>query len=218
MIASISGDSRGSLCGWPISNFFNSIAKYSGRTLQVSSVETGPRQSVGGLYGILDSAVQSDLQANERTQVGGAEFDSRRHAFRDSVDRSSALDGADVQGGPCFVRIGIARRFSKSGQSRSQDEDGVRSSGVGKAVAARAGDRDLVSAAAKGLRNSGFGSCAVEDDVGSDAAGIGRVLVDVADAAQVAFALFADVADEDEAWRRGPFPTLRALELSPVSL
>src|SRR6185437_3921681 len=81
--------------------------------------------------------------------------------------------------------------------------DGVGRSGVSKAVTAGAVDGYLKSGAAEGLRYGGVGAGAVEDDVGGDAAGIRALAIEMADAAEVAFAFFADVTDEEE--RRGEF-------------
>ena len=60
------------------------------------------------------------------------------------------------------------------------------------------GDRDLKAPAAEGLGDGRVGAGAVENDVGGDAAGEGALIIEVANAAQVALALFADVAQEQE--------------------
>ena len=65
-------------------------------------------------------------------------------------------------------------------------------------MAAGSVDGDLEAQAAEGLGDGGVGAGAVEHDVGSDAAGECRLLVKVADAAQIAFAFFADVAENDD--------------------
>ena len=65
-------------------------------------------------------------------------------------------------------------------------------------MAAGAGDSDLKAAAAEGLRNGGVGASAVENDVGHDAAGKRSLIVEVTHAAQVAFAFFADVGENDK--------------------
>jgi len=70
-------------------------------------------------------------------------------------------------------------------------------------VAAWAVDGDLIAAAAEGLGDGGFRSRAVKDDVGGDAVGVRRILVDVADPAKVAFAFFANVAYKYEGGAEG---------------
>ena len=90
------------------------------------------------------------------------------------------------------------RGLGEGGQRRGQGGDGVGGARVGKAVAAGAGDGDLEAAAAEGLGDGRVRARAVEDDVGGDAAGERALVVEVAHAAQIAFAFFAHVAQEDK--------------------
>ena len=90
------------------------------------------------------------------------------------------------------------RSFGKRGESGGERGDGVGRAGVGKAVAAGSGDGDLIAAAAEGL---GDGRSRRLRHRARCARRCGRragCAVKMAHAAQVAFALFADVAEEDE--------------------
>ncbi len=113
----------------------------------------------------------------------------------DGVDAGAAVDGAEVEGGARFVG---ERSCSNGGKGCSECRDGVGRAGVGEAVAAGSGDGDLKTSAAKGLGNGGVSSCAVEDDVSGDAAGVGAGIVEMAHAAEIAFAFFAHVSEDDE--------------------
>ncbi len=139
--------------------------------------------------------MQCDLEAQQFGGAGGAEVDGGCGVFGDGVDAGSAVDGAEVQRG---ARLFGQRGFGQSGERGGQGGDGVGCACVSKAVAAGAGDGDLKAAAAEGLGDGGVGACAVEDDVGGDAAGERSLIVKVTHAAQIAFALFAHVGEDDE--------------------
>ena len=116
--------------------------------------------------------------------------------FGNGIDAGAAVNGAQVQSG---ARLVGQRGFGYSASQRGgKGCDGVRSARIGKTVAARAVDGDLKAAAAEGLGNGGVRAGAVENDVGGDAASERALIVEVTHAAQIAFAFFADVGQDDE--------------------
>ena len=75
--------------------------------------------------------------------------------------------------------------------------DGIGRAGIGEAVAAGTVDGDLEAQAAESLSDGGVCTRAIEHDVGGDASGECGLFVEVAYAAQIAFTLFAYVAEND---------------------
>ena len=65
-------------------------------------------------------------------------------------------------------------------------------------MAAGAGYGDAEAATAQCARDSALGTSAIQNDVRRDAASQRAVLVEMAHAAQIAFAFFADVAQKDQ--------------------
>src|SRR5689334_25405532 len=76
--------------------------------------------------------------------------------------------------------------------------DGIGESVIAPAMAAGAGDADVEAAAGQGLRRDVVGVRSVEDQERLNAAAGTRLAAEVAHAAEIAFAFFADVGDEDQ--------------------
>jgi hypothetical protein len=93
------------------------------------------------------------------------------------------------------------RDFREDGKRRGESDDRVGAPRVGKAVAARTGDRDFEAPRAKRLHHCRIRSCSVEHDVRGDAPRESALVVNVPHPAQVAFAFFAYIAHQDQ--RRG---------------
>ena len=161
---------------------------------------------VGLIDGIFDGAMQSDFETKEL--VGLVE--------RKSME-AVALSGMELTLVPPWMvpRLRVVLGFSGSGvratvaSASSQRGDGIGRTGVSEAVASGAVDGDLKAKAAESLGDGGVSARAIEDDVGSDASGESRLLVEMADAAQIAFAFFSYVGEHDdgsgerEPWRGG---------------
>ena len=184
----------GELCGGSIADGVDVVVEGSA-SVGFAGFALGCGAEIGGFDGVFHGAMEGDFKADELAEIGGAEVDGCDGELGDGVDAGTAGDGAEVHGGAGIVGQGsVGERC----QGSSEGGNGVGRSGVGEAVSSGAGDIDLKSLAAEGLGDGGFVACAVEDDVCGDAGGERGCLVEVTYTTQVAFALFADVADEDE--------------------
>ena len=85
-------------------------------------------------------------------------------------------------------------------EAGGEGEDGVGTPGVCPGVAAGAGDGDAEASAAEGAVDYGGVAAAFEGDGGADAFGVGRGfgVEEVAHAAEVSFAFFANVGGEED--------------------
>ena len=124
---------------------------------------------------------------------------------------ASALSGIEFTLMPprMVPRLSVVRGSSGSGVSASA-ASAVASAAMGLGVPASVklwppgpGDRDPIAPAAQRLRHGRVRAGAIQHNVRGNAAGQRAVLVEVAHAAQIAFALFAHIAQQDE--RRGQF-------------
>ena len=162
-----------------------------------------------------DGFFAAALERSTASSTARCKATSRRSSCSGLVERKSmeawALSGMEFTLVPPWMvpRFRVVRGsfrqagLSQAGQGRSQRGDGVGRACIGKAVAAGADDGDLVAAAAQGLGDGRVRAGAIQNDVGGDAAGQRTLAVKMAHAAQIAFALFAHIAQKDE--RRGQF-------------
>ena len=155
---------------------------------------------VGVFHCVFNGAMHGDLKAQQFVGTDRSKIDSCGSAFGDGIHAGAAVNGADVESGTRFLGD---RGSDQRSEGVREGCDGVGQARIGKAVAPGTGDGDLKTAAAQGLGDSRIWPGAVENDVGGDAAGDGTAVVELANAAQVAFALFAHVAHEQE--RGGQF-------------
>ena len=65
---------------------------------RVAAIGARFSRGIGGEHGVLNGAVERDLQTQELGGVGGAEIEARARLVRDGVDGAAALDGADIPG------------------------------------------------------------------------------------------------------------------------
>jgi len=149
---------------------------------------------VRAINGVFDSAMQRYLQPQKLVRAGGAEINRGLRAFGDRVHAGAAVNRAQIQRSPRLVRhLGLGQHS----QRRGQGGNGVRRSRIGKAVSARPGHSDAVATAAQGLRHGRVRPRPVQDNMRGDAARQ-HALVEVAHAAQVAFALLAHIPKENQ--------------------
>jgi hypothetical protein len=186
------------LRGGPVADQFNGKGQQA--TL-VPGLRLGLRVAV--VHGVLDGAMQRDLQPHQLLRAGGAEINRSLRALRDGVHAGAAGDRAHIERSPrvVFLRVWRQRRLGQHGQRRGQRDNWVRRARVGEAVPAGTGDGDPIAAAAQRLRYSRLRARAVQHNVRGDAAGERGLLIKEAHAAQVAFAFLAYIAEKDQ--RRG---------------
>ncbi len=127
---------------------------------------------------------------------GGAEVEVRAGAFGDGVDGAAAGDDAVVERGAGLCGEGKSAEFDEGG---CKGHDRVGTACVGPGMSSGAGDAHAKSAAAESSIDDGCVSGTFERQGAADSAGVGRCIgEEVAHAAEVAFALFADVGGEDD--------------------
>ena len=127
--------------------------------------------------------------------VDGAEVEEGGGGGGDGIDGGAAGDVACGEGGAGAVGEG---EFGEFTEDAGKEKDGVGRAGVGPGVAAGAGDGEAETEAAEGVGDDGGGAGALEDEDAGDAAGERAAGEQVAHAAEIAFAFFADVCGEDD--------------------
>ena len=131
---------------------------------------------------------------DELRGVGGADVEERRGRLGDGVDGGAAGDVADVDG---CLRVGGEFEGGDLREGVAEQEDGVGGPGVCPGVASWAGDGDAEAEAAEGASHDCGAAAAFECDRRDDAIAIGAAFEEMAHAAEVAFALFANVGGEE---------------------
>jgi hypothetical protein len=161
----------------------------------------GKRLRLGLGAGFGNGTTEKLLQLVEASGSGGAEIDLDDGALGNGVDGDSAFDAADVEGGS---GIDGQRNAEESGDEKGGGNDGIGRAEIAPGMAARTGDDELKTAAAKSLGDDVVRAGTVEGDERGkrgrgDIFGGGRQMpaVEMAHAAQIAFALFTDIGDKE---------------------
>ena len=163
----------------------------------------------GGLFvfpfaGAGDGGIEDGGHAFQEGFIDGAEIEAGAGEGGDGIDADAAFDDAEVEG---ETGGGGGEIFGEDGDHAGDGVDGVGDAVIVPAMATGALDGDFVSAAGECFVGDVTGGGAVEDEEGADFGSEGGLGTEVAHAAEVAVAFFADIGDEDggggEAGERG---------------
>ncbi len=155
------------------------------------------RAVAGGFHFVADAGgdrfAERGFEFDEFVFAFGANVDFEFRFVGDGVDGGAAFDLAEIEGG-----ARVRGNFCVDEADRAADErvDGIGHAEVGPTVAAGAGDEDFEAAGGEGFGGDVIGAGAVEDDGGFQVRAIG--FDEGAHAAEIAFAFFADVSDEED--------------------
>ncbi len=156
--------------------------------------EVGVLRGKGGDGGF-EEVAELDFGGFELSCVDGSEVEEGGGRLRDGVYGGAPCDLSDVEDG---ARVGGQVEPGEVGEAVAEDDDGIGSTGVGPGVSSGTGDGDAKAPAAEGAGDDGAAAAAFEDDGCGDAIAVGGAGEQMAHAAQVADALFADVCGEED--------------------
>ena len=162
----------------------------------------------GGGVGDVDSGAEVVLdfgvEGVDFAGVGGAEVEQDGGGGGDGIDGGAAGDEAGVEGGAGIGGEGEARQ---GGEGLGEQEDGVGGAGVGPRMSAGAGDGGAEAEAAEGAGDDAGVAGAFKGDGGGNRAVwvVGGWLTreEVAHAAEVPLAFFADIGGKEDWCGRG---------------
>src|ERR1700751_6202552 len=115
---------------------------------------------------VFDGAMQFDFEADQLLRRCGAEIEACACLLRNRVDRTAALDGADVQRSAALAWL---RRRGERGNGMAENGDRIGRAGVCPGVSAGTGNGGEKAAAAQSFRDGDLVACAVQHDVRGDA-------------------------------------------------
>ena len=142
-----------------------------------------------GLHGVAQGA----LHFIYFSFILGAQVHFHRGTRGDGIHRSAAFDHAEIVGTPGIIGNRKRRKFHNTAGKRG---DGIGRAEIGPAVSAGAGNGDFEAVRGDTLRGDVFSRSAVHRDHCCEARAVR--FHQGANAAQIAFAFFADIACEDD--------------------